>query len=302
MTAIVFVGMSMKVIVTGASGFIGRHLMKALKNQGYKVLGINTRASKDTVVCDITSPELIKYIDKGDKIVHLAAIAEFNACKDIPTLALRVNVEGTMNIIQACLEKKADRIIFTSSGAVYSKRSLMMLRQSGLVNEYVATDVPPSFYGLTKRFGEELFSNSQVPYIILRLGFIYGRTKDWGAIGNWVRLLREGKQPVINWGKQKIDFVYIKDVVDVIIAALETKTLNEVFNIGSGKGLEVRKVYQIVKKEMGSTVKAKIKPLRSFDIPRDFIYDISKAMLFLRWKPKWSLRKGIKDMLKDDGD
>ena len=282
----------MKVVITGAGGFIGQYMMKALKTQGHEVLGLDLIPSEGVIECDINSPKLAKYINKGDRVLHLAAVATFSGAATKPYIAIRTNIEGLMNVVQACIKKGAERLVFTSSGAVYSKNipDVPILES--------APTVPPSLYGITKKAGEDIIIHygGELPFVILRYGYIYGQGKSWGAIGSFLQLLKEKKRPKIFGGEQAIDFTYIKDIVDATILALETKHTNEVFNIGSGRAVKILHVCDYCVKALNSDIKPKILPSRKYD-SLIFLYDISKAKRLLGFEPKWRLFDGIRDMI-----
>lgn len=280
-----------KVVVTGASGFIGQHILKELKKHGYEVLGLDVIPSEGVVACDITSKEIEKYINKGDKVLHLAAISKFERAHENPQLGIRVNVEGTLNIVQACIKKGAERLIFTSSGAVYNKMSPVPIKETYSLK-------PSSLYGLSKKMAEDLiiFYGNQLPYVILRYGYIYGVGKSWGAIGHFLSLLKEGKRPTIFGGNQFCDFVYIKDVIEMTVLALETEYTCEVFNVGSGKALSIKQVYDFCRRVLNSEIEPIITKLHTYDFIV-FLYDITKAQKLLGFTPKWNLIDGLYDMV-----
>lgn len=289
-----------KVIVTGGNGFIGTHTIEELVRRGFKVTAIdleddNLKGNCDFINCDILSNDLEKYISHGDKVLHLAAVARFDKAEQNPTLSVRVNVEGTLNVINACIRKKADRLVYSSTGSVYSTDAPIPIREDAL-------RMPSSIYGLTKKMAEDLifFYGNKLPYIILRYGYVYGRGKDWGAIGAFIKNIRRGKPPVIFGGKQTNDFIYIKDVVQANILGLETEYLNQVYNIGTGRAVSIKDVCEICLKAMNADIKPIVEPARAFDFPV-FVYDISKAEVLLKFRPKWSLLDGVKGSLFCEG-
>ncbi|MCK4320299.1 NAD-dependent epimerase/dehydratase family protein [Candidatus Bathyarchaeota archaeon] len=293
----------MKVVVTGANGFVGLHTVRGLLDAGYNVLATDITDSKlktrfkENKRCRITTMNILdeefkNVIKKGDKVLHLAAIARFDQAKRNPQRAVKVNIEGTLNIIKACIEKKAERLVYSSTGSVYSHDAPIPIRED-------AKREPDSIYGLTKKQAEEwiFLYGENLPYIILRYGYIYGKDKDWGAVGAFLKRLKQGKRPLIFGGKQTNDFIYIKDIVQANLLALETEHTRQVFNIGSGRATSIKDVCELCIDAMGSNLTMEIKPSRVFDFPV-FVYDISKAQTLLNFEPKWNLSKGIKDILK----
>jgi UDP-glucose 4-epimerase len=232
------------------------------------------------------------FIDLGDKVLHLAAVPRFEQASQNPQKAVRTNVEGTINVIQACIEKKAERLVYSSTGSVYSRNVPVPIRED-------ATREPESIYGLTKKQAEDwiFIYSHRLPYVILRYGYIYGKGKDWGAVGAFLKNLKEGKVPVIFGGKQTNDFIYIKDIVQANLLALETEHTRQAYNIGTSRATSIKDVCQLCIKAMKSDLTMELKPAREFDFPM-FVYDISKAQALLKFDPKWSLYEGIEDMLK----
>jgi len=292
----------LKVIVTGANGFIGIHTVRELLKKGYNVEAVDVKTeglkefSNDKRCAirnmDILDEDFKNLIERGDKVLHLAAVARFETAESNPQLAVRVNVEGTLNVIEACIEKKADRLVYSSTGSVYSLNAPVPLRED-------APREPSSVYGLTKKMAEDwiMFYGGQLPYVILRYGYIYGKGKDWGAIGAFMKRLSNNERPVVLGGNQTNDFVYVKDVVEANWLALETRYTNQAYNIGTGRATSIRDVCEYCIKAMESDLKMKIEPARTFDYPI-FVYDISKARTLLHFEPKWNVLNGITDMIK----
>ena len=293
----------MKVIVTGANGFIGVHTIKGLLDGGYKVEAVDVRTERlkefsnnerfAAHEMNILDENFKKLIEMGDKVLHLAAVARFDTAEANPQMAVRVNVEGTLNIIQACIEKKANRLVYSSTGSVYSLDAPVPIRED-------APRKPSSLYGLTKKMAEEwiMFYGNQLPYVILRYGYIYGKGKNWGAVGAFLKRLSNNQQPVIFGGDQTNDFVYVKDIVKANLLALETVYTNQAYNIGTGRATSIRDVCEYCITAMKSDLKMKIEPARTFDYPI-FVYDISKARTLLRFEPQWNVLNGITDMTKE---
>lgn len=288
----------MTVVVTGASGFIGRHTVKELLKREYEVTGIDMEPSDvrhrnlKNVQCDISSPKLPSYINKGDKVLHLAAISTFGAAGQNPSRAIRVNVEGTLNVINSCIEKKAERLVYSSTGSVYHKSSTVPIKEDSPRN-------PTSIYGLTKKQAEDwiMLYGDRIDYVILRYAYIYGQGKDWGAIGNFIKRIKQGEQPIIFGGRQTNDFIYVRDIVESNVLALESEYLDQGYNIGTGVATSIKEACRLCLEVMNSDLGMKIEPPRPFDIQM-FVYDITKARLLLGFEPKWGLSEGIRDMMK----
>jgi len=293
----------MRVVVTGANGFIGLHTVKELLNVGYDVIAVDVVGSKLQTqfggnkrctihTADILDQDLESLVEEGDRVLHLAAIPRFDEARENPQKAVRVNVEGTLNLIQICIKKKAERLVYGSTGSVYSLKAPVPIRED-------AAREPDSVYGLTKKQAEDwiIFYDNMIPYVILRYGYVYGKGKDWGAVGAFLKRLKEGERPTVFGGKQTNDFIYIKDIVQANLLALETPYVRNAFNIGSGRATSIKDVCELCIKAMKSDLTMEIKPARTFDFPV-FVYDISKAQTLLGFDPRWNLFDGIEDSLK----
>jgi UDP-glucose 4-epimerase len=291
------------VIVTGANGFIGMHTVRRLIKMGYSVKAVDIGTDKlkefsGNEHCtlhslDVIDDDFADLVTMGDKVLHLAAIARFETAEANPQKAVRVNVEGTLNVIQACIKKKAERLVYSSTGSVYSLDAPVPIRED-------ADRKPSSVYGATKKMAEDwvMFYGSRLPYVILRYGYIYGEDKDWGAVGAFMKKLSNNERPVIFGGNQTNDFIYVKDVVEANLLALETTYTNQAYNIGTGRATSIKDVCDYCIKAMKSDLKMKIEPARTFDYSI-FVYDILKATTLLRFEPKWSILDGITDMVKE---
>jgi len=293
----------MRVVVTGANGFVGLHTIRELLDAGYNVVALDISDAKLKVefhgnkrctiaTMDILDKDLARFVKQGDKVLHLAAIPRFDMASQDPQKAVRINVEGTLNVIQICIEKKAERLVYSSTGSVYSRNVPVPIRED-------AAREPDSVYGLTKKQAEDwiFYFRDRLPYIVLRYGYIFGKGKDWGAVGAFLKLLSEGERPIVFGGKQTNDFIYIKDVVQANRLALETEHTRQAYNIGTGRATSIKDVCELCIKAMKSNLTMEIKPAREFDFPV-FVYDISKAQTLLKFDPKWNLFEGIEDILK----
>jgi len=293
----------MRVVVTGANGFVGLHTVKELLNVGYKVTAVDITDSKmqsefggnkrcTVTTMDILDKNLKRIVKKDDKVLHLAAIPKFDDARQNPQKAVRVNVEGTLNIIQACISERAERLVYSSTGSVYSSHVAVPIRED-------ATREPNSVYGLTKKQAEDwiFFYGDRLPYVILRYAYVYGKGKDWGAVGAFFKRIKEGKRPAVYGGKQTNDFIYIKDVVQANLLALGTDRTRQAYNIGTGRATSIKDVCELCIKASKTNLAMRIEPAREFDFPV-FVYDISKAQTLLDFDPKWSISRGIEDILK----
>ena len=289
-----------RIVITGAAGFIGSATLKALEENTSQDIGLlavdlptttlHTMKGWSVAYCDIVGDAIRKYIKAGDKVLHLAALATFKQCEDDPLAALAVNVGGTLKIIDACNAAGAERLVFSSTGSVLSPKAEVPFKEDAPVD-------PPNYYGWTKAKAEELVRRRcRIPWVILRYGYVYGATKLHGAIGSFIRLLREGKAPTIFGGKQTNDFTYIDDIVQANRKALFTEHTNQLYHIGSGRANSILDVYDACTDALNTKIGCTITAGRPGDYPV-FLYDIEKARKLLKYEPAWTLKEGIKRMV-----
>jgi len=279
-----------KVIVTGGSGFVGTPTIDALKEKGYEVLNFDTKCGLD--IRDFR--QLKRAIKKGDKVLHLAAIARFSDADKDPLLTYETNIKGTENVVKACLWKGVERLVYASTGSVY-----MPIQEEPPIKEDFQVR-GNSVYGCSKAIGEYIIKKEKlVKHIILRYAHLYGEGKiGHGAIGGFIDRMDRGMAPKLYGGKQSNDFTYIKDIVQANLLALESKKLNESYNIGTGEEISTEEVFNVMAEFFGYHKEFERLPLRTVD-PLRFVYDISKAKKELGYKPQFIFKNGLKDWLKD---
>lgn len=289
----------MKVIVTGGCGFIGRHLIPRLIQMGEDVTVLDNKSTGSpenlanidnqvrlTIInSDIAQPGTWdkEFID-ADRVVHLAALTDIVASIESPTEYFSVNVRGTLNVLEACRRSGIKRLVYPASAACY-----------GTSDQYpTPEDAPmrPQYpYALTKQLGEELVLHWAKVYglsaVSLRFFNIYGPHAS-AMFGLFISQIRAGQPITITGdGSQTRDFTYISDIVDAIVAALQSNQTAEAYNIGSGTTVSVRRFAEL----LGSDIK--YIPRRRGEMDVTF-GDISKALRELDWKPRISVEEGIR--------
>jgi UDP-glucose 4-epimerase len=284
----------MRVLVTGGSGFIGVHMVEELINKGYEVVVFDLKKPKPE--CTFIEGDITNYNDvreairEKDIILHLSALAKPGPIEEDPMPAINVNVGGTLNVVRAAIEKGAKKIIYSSTGSVYSIDAKMPIKES-------SPTVPYTLYGFTKLWAEQLLTyyRKKIPSIILRYPNVYGPGKPWGP-GVFINLLKENKIPTIFSGKQKNDFTYVGDVIQANMKAIE-RDVEGIYNIGTGKARSVMELFEASARALNSDIKPKIEPARSTDFNL-FVYDISKAKRELGYEPRYDLEQGIEETVK----
>ena len=300
----------MKYAVTGGAGFIGSHLVKNLVERGNEVIvidNLNTgkkenieKISKkiDFFEIDIRDFSAIEDILKNiDGIFHEAALASVQDSFRIPDEFFEVNVNGTENIFKIG-KKLGIKIVYASSSSVYGNPIRIPIKESDGKN-------PFNPYAKTKLEGDKLaekYAKNGLKVIGLRYFNVFGprQSKEYaGVIKLFLERIQQGLSPLINGdGLQVRDFVYVDDVVNANILAMESNIDGEFFNIGTNSTISVLDLANILIKFSG----LKLKPIHQPAVPGDVKAtqaDITKAKMMLKWKPTTSLKDWLKSAVLD---
>lgn len=300
-----------KVLVTGATGFIGSHLVARLVEMHADVIAVGPGIGwRQNVNCLIEGGDIrfvrlasfwnpksldrIKSCFQGvEYVIHLAYLMPKG--KNPIELAkndLRYNVLGTLTFIES-LPQSVKRIIFSSSCMVYGLNSSTPVTETSQVN-------PGSVYAsgkfLTENYLRLYASYRNISTTVLRYATVYGPFEtDPRGIPNFIRCVLADKPPVIYGdGNDVRDYVHVKDVVEATVKALEkTKSVFDIFNIGSGKGNSTKEVAEYVINLSGKSLKPIIQ--NKNNNTQKIICDISKAEKYLGYTPSIELIKGIKE-------
>ena len=298
----------MKILVTGAAGFIASHVADAYINLGHEVSilddlsrgsrrnlnprarffegDIQDRAFVDQVF-DAVQPEVVN---------HHAAQMDVRRGVREPLFDARVNILGSLNLLEAAVAHKTRRIIYVSTaGAAYGEPKSLPVTEECPIN-------PITPYGISKHTVEHyLFTFSflyGINYVVLRYGNVYGpRQSSQGEAGVFAIFSEQilaGIQPVIYGDGSKIrDYVYIDDVAEANVCALE-RGAGEIFNIANGVPTTDQQVFSATSSLLGHPeLKARYVPKRPGEIDA-ICLDISKAARILGWKPRVNLEEGAR--------
>jgi len=283
----------MRILVSGCTGFIGSNLTPKLIESGYDVEGIARRMASTghkIHVANLRSNHLEKRI-RGrnfDAIIHLAADTNEKDVSDM----FGDNVVATLNILEFARRNKVSKFIFVSGHNVYSPSEILPIKES------FATG-PFTNYGCTKLLSENLvkYYNSKfgLDAVILRVSVVYGVGQPKkNTISRFVSDYKNSKKIYLHKyanGFQKVDLVNVSDVCDAIIKALRLKKRFAIYNIASGTPVTVRNIMRILKNNMRSDSKIRVKNIEKRAV--HFYYDIESAKKDLNFKPKVSLEEGI---------
>lgn len=298
------------VLITGGAGFIGHNAAILLKNHGFDVVAFDSlRRSTDLalrrlsdfkiplVKGDVLSARALTSALNGvDVVVHAAAYIDVEESLMRPVLYLRNNLLGTASVAKACLDGGVKLLIYLSSAAVYGEPVWLPLSEEHPTN-------PISPYGLSKLMGEEVirfYSRYGLKHVILRLFNVYGpgQSKAYaGVVTRFIERAVEGLQPIIYGdGEQTRDLIHVNDVSEAIKQTMERDVVNETLNIGSGAPTKVKDLANLVINLANINCKPIHRQPRAGDIKHSYA-EISKAKRLLGFRPKVSLKEGLKELI-----
>jgi UDP-glucuronate 4-epimerase len=308
--------MSGRVLVTGAAGFIGGHCCRALLDEGFEVVGLDNfdpfydRSIKEVVLSELNSRNGFTFVEGDirdrttvdlvlngvDIVLHLAARAGVRPSIEDPTLYTSVNVDGTVQLLEACRELGLRRFVFGSSSSVYGDTTPVPFREDA-----PAVD-PISPYAATKRAAELMcraFAHlHDFRIAILRFFTVYGaRQRPDLAIHRFTRLLAQG-EPVARYGdgSTERDYTHIDDIVEGVLGAVRWVSRDErafeVFNLGESKTVKLDRLIELIASALGMDPKIEQMPLQPGDVRRTCA-DITKARDVLGYDPKVSIEEGV---------
>jgi nucleoside-diphosphate-sugar epimerase len=300
----------LRFLVTGGAGFIGSNLVKRLVEKGYSVRVLDNFATglRANLADFINNIELIegdirdfwtvvKATQGIDHIIHQAALPSIPRSIDNPLTTTEVNINGTLNILEAARLSDVQRIIYASSSSVYGDSPQMPKNED-------MKPMPKSPYAITKLAGEEYCMNFYNLYgletVALRYFNVFGPRQNptsqySSVIPKFINMLKNKQNPTIfGNGKSSRDFTYIDNVVDATILAIEKKTaVGNIINIACNKGYTLNELVEKLNKIMGINMPASYSPEKLGDIKHS-LADISKATNILGYKPRIDFEEGLK--------
>ncbi|MBN4073780.1 MAG: capsular biosynthesis protein CpsI [Gammaproteobacteria bacterium] len=327
----------MKVLVTGAAGFIGFHVARYLLERGDEVVGLDNLNDYYDVALKEARLDILKdydsflfyKLDLADRegisslfqkesfhrVINLAAQAGVRYSIENPNAYVDSNLVGFTNILEGCRHNKIEHLVYASTSSVYGANELMPF------SERHTADHPVSFYAATKR-ANELMAHSYshlfaLPATGLRFFTVYG---PWGrpdmALFKFTKAILEGKPiQIFNHGKHKRDFTYIDDIVEGVVRTLDkpaqpnqgwdpkapdpgsSKAPWRVYNIGNNKPVELMDYILCLEKELGKEAKKEYLPLQSGDVP-DTYADVNGLIADVGYKPSTLVVEGIAEFVK----
>ncbi len=323
----------MKILVTGAAGFIGFHTSKQLLERGDTVVGldnfndyydVNLKNARAAILDDYDKFSMVRLdladregmeqlfaAEKFEKVVHLAAQAGVRYSIENPHSYIESNIVGTLNVLEGCRHNKVQHLVYASSSSVYGANTAMPFS----IHQNV--DHPLALYGATKKANELMahtYSNLyNLPTTGLRFFTVYG---PYGrpdmALFIFTKNIIEGKTiDVYNYGKHRRDFTYVADIVEGVVRTMDhTATPNEdwdpaapdpgtssapyrIYNIGNQQPVELMRYIEVLEDCLGKKVEKNLLPLQPGDVP-DTYADASDLMDDVDYKPDTTIEVGIR--------
>lgn len=298
----------MRILVTGGAGFIGSHLVDLLIQKGFRVAVLDNLASARKKKLnqkavffqeDILSPKISRIFAKfkPEIVNHHAALVNIAASWQNPEMDLRINVRGTLNILEMAKKIKTKQFIFASSVAVYGDCKKLPSTENQSLS-------PISVYGVSKATAEfyvKLYKNDLVT-TILRYANVYGPRQDAKAEGDVVaifinNLKKKKRCSIFGSGRQTRDFIFVEDIARANYQAIKLLQ-SGIYNIATTSETSILELYRLLKDLTGSKSKPQFLKKREGDIYRS-VLDNKKAKKFLNWQPRVNLKTGLKLALDD---
>lgn len=293
----------MKILVTGGAGFIGSHLVDKLIERNHQVVVIDNLATGKKknlnkkarfYKVSISNPKISEIFKKEKpKIVfHFAAQTDVKRSLDDPLGDAKVNILGTLNILENCKNFGVKKIIFASSVGIYGEPKILPVTENHPLN-------PISPYSVTKLTGEKylkLYQNQKLNFVSLRYSNVYGPRQssegEGGVIAIFINQILKGEKPIIfGSGQQTRDFLYIDDAIETAIKAMKVAN-NSYYNLGTNKEITINSLLNLISNILNRKVSPIFKPQREGEIIKSRI-DFSKAKKELNWQPKYNLKEGL---------
>lgn len=295
----------MHVLITGGAGFIGSHLTEKLLRERCEVAVLDNLHTG----CRGNIPEGVAFIEmdirdaavssvfvdgKFDAVVHLAGQTMVHVSVEDPLFDAGVNVQGTINLLEACRKGGVKRVVFASTAAVYGDIASLPITEEMAVG-------PASFYGLSKltvekylRMYSDLFG---LEYAALRFANVYGERQgdggEGGVISIFTKKIARGEAiEIFGDGMQTRDFIYAGDIANGIYQALRAERANDVYNLGTQTEISLHDMVAMLKEISGKELQILHGAARAGDIYRSCLSH-QKASARLSWRPETRLKEGL---------
>jgi len=309
-----------KILVIGGAGFIGSHVVGELLKEdvGEVIIYDNfCRGTKKNIENALTDPRC-RVFDKGgdvmhtdllneamkgvDYVFHLAALWLLH-CSDFPRSAFKVNIEGTFNVLEACVKNKVKKLIYSSSASVYGDAIEVPMTEAHPFNNR-------NFYGATKIAGEAMCTAFHDKYgldfVGLRYMNVYGPRQDNKGVYTCVipimlNKIAANESPMINGdGSQAYDFIFVEDVARANVYALKSDATGKFYNTATGVKTSIKELCETILHLKNSNLEINYKPYDKEDaraLVKNRIGSIEKAKVETGFEYKYTLEEGLKELI-----
>lgn len=309
------------VLVIGGAGFIGSHVVaELLRTKVGKVVVYDnlTRGKLEHINESLLDPRceifrdggdirevdvLNRAVSQADGVIHLAAMWLLHS-KEYPRTAFDVNVQGTFNVLEACVNNNVQRLVYSSSASVYGDAvEVPMTEEHPFLNR--------NFYGATKIAGEAMarafHDRYGLSYVGLRYMNVYGPHQDQtaaytGVIPVMLNKIAANERPIVNGdGSQAYDFITARDTARCNVKALTSEVSDEFYNVGTGVQTSIRELCDLILDLTGSSLEVTYRPYQEADI-RQFVQNrigsIDKAERDLGFRFEDDLKTGLQQLIR----
>lgn len=297
-------------LVTGGAGFIGSHMVEALRRRGDRVrvadsLVTGKRANLahiddvEFLEGDLAEPAFaVKAVEGVDYVLHQAAIPSVPRSVEDPITSNRANIDATLSVLVAARDAGVKRVVYAGSSSAYGNAAALPKQEDMPTG-------PLSPYALQKLVGEQYMQMFTELYglstVTIRYFNVFGPRQDpssaySGVISLFIRYLVEGRSPTIHGdGGQTRDFTFVTNVVDGALRAsqAETDVSGKVINVATNSRISLNDLFRTIKGITGATVDPVYGPPRAGDV-RDSLADITRARDLLGYAPRVGLEEGLR--------
>ncbi len=296
----------MRILLTGGTGFLGQKVVENSIKYRIHVVVIGRKkfpsyffSNKNTTfmyadIADRRSLEkIVKKCGDVDTIVHLAAFVPKSKKEDDPLRMFKTNTEGTINLLEA-FGKQIKSFVYASTAEIYG-----LQERKKLISEDDSPD-PLSFYAASKLAAEyycRIYAEKQkISLIILRFSVICGsKDKTDRAVPNFVRAALSHRKPKVYDGEELRDYLSVEDATQAVYCAAMETHISGVFNIGSGKGIKVKKAAEIISAIVDPQLGIEVLPREKRQA--NIVLDITRAKKYLAYKPVYNFKIIAKELI-----
>ena len=291
------------VLVTGGAGFIGKHTVKSLVDNGFDVIVADKKEQPSDLNCkyyqvDVASDEFENIFKENlvDNIIHLAALPSVADSIAMPLVDCHDNYQATVNVCTTAKKYGVKKIVFSSTAAVYANPQYLPVDE-----KHPTSYLSP--YAITKNASENFIKYCGIDYIIFRYANVYGVGQDAfgeaGVVAKFFDLMTQNKPVQIHGnGKQYRDFIYVSDVAKSNVLALQTDVSNEIINVSTNKKTSINDLFEVLKEELNYTIEPIYTESRAGDIEKSILNN-GKLISMFDFTPSIDIRTGIKTMVEN---